>query len=49
MINVMESAWQNYTNFGSDIGGYRSGDRTAEVLLRWAQVRGVTVLMTKSI
>lgn len=29
---------QKYANFGSDTGGYRSGARTAEVLLRWAQV-----------
>lgn len=46
LINILESAWINvtssgpgaYTNFGSDTGGYRSGDRTAEVLIRWAQV-----------
>ena len=40
-INVLESAWQNYTNFGSDTGGYRGAspqhDRTPEVFLRWAQ------------
>ncbi len=57
LINLLESAWQNYTNFGvskqqqevtcqthilpalqSDTGGYRSGTRTAEVLIRWAQL-----------
>ncbi len=25
MNNIIYSAWYNYTNFGSDIGGYRSG------------------------
>ena len=39
MVNMFESAWQNYTNFGSDTGGYRGGTRTAETLIRWAQVR----------
>jgi hypothetical protein len=38
MINMLESAWQNYTNFGSDTGGYRSGAPTGELLLRWASV-----------
>lgn len=38
MVNMFESAWNNYANFGSDTGGYKSGDRTAEVLIRWAQV-----------
>jgi alpha-glucosidase (family GH31 glycosyl hydrolase) len=33
--NIFYSAWYNYTNFGSDIGGYRGGQRTAELLLRW--------------
>jgi alpha-glucosidase (family GH31 glycosyl hydrolase) len=41
-INILESAWQNYTNFGSDTGGYRGAgpqhNRTAEVFLRWAQL-----------
>ena len=36
-INVLESAWQNYTNYGTDTGGYRGGDRTREVFLRWSQ------------
>jgi hypothetical protein len=40
-INILESAWQNYTNFGSDTGGYRGAGpehiRTPEVFLRWAQ------------
>ena len=37
-INILESAWQNYTNFGSDTGGYRGGNRTRELFLRWAQL-----------
>ena len=41
-INILESAWQNYTNFGSDTGGYRSSSdthlRTREVFLRWSQL-----------
>jgi len=36
--NCFESAWAGYLNFGSDIGGYRSGQkRTRTVFLRWAQ------------
>jgi alpha-glucosidase (family GH31 glycosyl hydrolase) len=41
-INILESAWQNYTNFGSDTGGYRASSathlRTREVFLRWSQL-----------
>lgn len=37
-INVLESAWENYTNFGTDTGGYRGGNRTREVFLRWSQL-----------
>lgn len=36
MTNIIWSAWYNYTNFGSDIGGYRGGKRTGELLIRWA-------------
>lgn len=40
-INVLESSWQNYANFGSDTGGYRASSaahtRTPEVFLRWSQ------------
>ena len=35
----------NYANFGSDTGGYRSGSRTGELLLRWAQVNSFSPLM----
>ena len=38
-----------YANFGSDIGGYRSGNgtlgRSRELLLRWAQVGAFSPLM----
>jgi hypothetical protein len=37
LINMFESAWRGYANFGSDTGGYRAGNRTGELLLRWAQ------------
>ena len=37
-INILESAWQNYTLFGSDTGGYRGGTRTRELFLRWSQL-----------
>jgi hypothetical protein len=40
-INILESAWQGFANFGSDTGGYRSSSaakpRTPELFLRWAQ------------
>ena len=40
---MIYSAWNNYTNFGSDIGGYRSGPgvfgRTQQLFMRWFQVR----------
>ena len=38
LINIFESAWRNYTNYGSDTGGYRSGNRTRELFCRWAQL-----------
>jgi alpha-glucosidase (family GH31 glycosyl hydrolase) len=35
---VIYSAWDNYTNFGCDIGGYRDvGDDDRSVFIRWAQ------------
>ena len=45
LANVFWSSWYNYTNFGSDIGGYRGGQRTPELLLRWAQVGAFLPLM----
>jgi alpha-glucosidase (family GH31 glycosyl hydrolase) len=38
LINMFESAWRNYTNFGSDSGGYRTGNRTRELFCRWVQL-----------
>ena len=39
----------DYANFGSDIGGYRSGSgvlgRTKELLIRWAQLGAFSPLM----
>lgn len=45
MSNIIWSAWYNYTNFGSDIGGYRGGKRTGELLIRWAQMGAFMPLM----
>jgi len=38
--NIMYSAWADYVNFGSDIGGYLSGsgERNKTVFIRWAQL-----------
>ena len=38
LINIFMSAWHNYTNYGSDTGGYRTGTRTRELFCRWAQL-----------
>lgn len=43
--NMVHSAWRGYPNFGSDIGGYRSGHRSAELFTRWFQVGAFTPLM----
>jgi len=49
MGNMLHSAWLGYVGFGSDIGGYRSGEgalgRTGELLLRWAGVGAFCSLM----
>lgn len=40
------SAWDNYTNFGSDIGGYRGEETTDKNLfIRWAQLGAFVPLM----
>lgn len=44
LINMLESAWRNYTNFGSDTGGYRGGTRTVDLFVRWAQLSTFTPL-----
>jgi alpha-glucosidase (family GH31 glycosyl hydrolase) len=45
----LQSAWAGYANFGSDIGGYRTGDgtlgRTKELFIRWAQLGAFSPLM----
>jgi len=47
--NMFHSAWNNYVNFGSDIGGYRSGPgvlgRTKTLFIRWAQLGAFCPLM----
>eukprot|EP01130_Rhizamoeba_saxonica_P018183 TRINITY_DN9020_c0_g1_i2.p1 TRINITY_DN9020_c0_g1~~TRINITY_DN9020_c0_g1_i2.p1 ORF type:complete len:341 (-),score=62.34 TRINITY_DN9020_c0_g1_i2:828-1850(-) len=49
LISIFRSAWANYVNFGSDIGGYRTGPgklgRTKELFIRWAQLGAMTPLM----
>ena len=45
----MFSSPLDYANFGSDIGGYRSGSgplgRSKELLIRWAQLGAFSPLM----
>ncbi|CAI8035554.1 Myogenesis-regulating glycosidase [Geodia barretti] len=47
--SYLQSAWANFANFGSDIGGYRSGSgslgRTKELFIRWAQLGAFSPLM----
>jgi alpha-glucosidase (family GH31 glycosyl hydrolase) len=44
---VIYSAWNNYTNMGCDIGGYRgnSGTQDKQVFIRWAQLGITNVLI----
>ena len=48
-INITISLCKDYANFGSDIGGYRTGPgtlgRTKELLIRWAQLGAFSPLM----
>lgn len=47
----VRSGWDNYVGFGSDIGGYRSGDchcplgRSVELFIRWYQLGAFSSLM----
>jgi len=43
--NMLHSAWRGYPNFGCDIGGYRSGQRSAELFTRWFQLGAFLPLM----
>ncbi len=47
--NLFHSAWRNYVNIGSDIGGFRTTEselgRTKELLIRWAQMGALMPLM----
>lgn len=49
VVNIYETSFSGYVNFGSDIGGYRSGPgklgRTKELLIRWAQLGAFSPLM----
>jgi alpha-glucosidase (family GH31 glycosyl hydrolase) len=50
LMSMFMSAWDNYVNFGSDIGGYRTvrnqpNGRTKEVFIRWAQLGAFNSLM----
>ena len=53
VINILYSAWNNYTNFGSDIGGYRRGPgplgRTLQLFTRWYQLGAFSPLMVRAI
>ena len=42
---VLQSAWRGYANYGCDIGGYRIGNRTKELFLRWAAFGAFLPLM----
>lgn len=43
--NILRSAREGYLLIGSDIGGYRSGRRAKELLLRWAQFGALCPIM----
>ena len=49
LVNIIHSAWKNYLNFGSDIGGYRAVNtplgRDKEVFIRWFQLGAFLSLM----
>lgn len=49
LYNILRSAFANYVNFGSDIGGYRHGSgtlgRTKNLFIRWFQMGAMVPLM----
>ena len=45
LSNMFQSSWKGYVGFGSDIGGYRSGERTRALFVRWFQVGAFCALM----
>ena len=45
LSDMIHSAWRNYLNFGFDIGGYRSGDHTVDLFVRWFQLGTFVPLM----
>ncbi|KAG2392367.1 hypothetical protein C9374_012619 [Naegleria lovaniensis] len=46
LLNMFHSAWNKYVGFGSDIGGYRGGQkRELAVFIRWFQMGAFNSLM----
>ena len=45
MYNVLKSAWNNYLNFGFDIGGYRGQNISKNIFIRWVQVGALVPFM----
>jgi alpha-glucosidase (family GH31 glycosyl hydrolase) len=45
MYNILKSAWNNYLNFGFDIGGYRGQNISKAIFLRWVQVGSLLPFM----
>eukprot|EP01080_Neovahlkampfia_damariscottae_P002516 gene2516-3222_t len=50
LMSMFMSAWDNYVNFGSDIGGYRRDSnepngRSKQVFIRWTQMGAFNSLM----
>ncbi len=43
--NILESAGAGYSMLGSDIGGYRPGERFDRLFIRWAQLGALSPLM----
>jgi alpha-glucosidase (family GH31 glycosyl hydrolase) len=43
--NILRSAREGYLLIGSDIGGYRSGERSKELFIRWTQLGAFCPIM----